>query len=255
MGYNIKPFRGIQLNRTHPLARGLVACWVMNEGTGNTAYDLSGNRNHASMLNFSTYGWQARGIWYRDSADHIIVSDKNQFEGWPEYSFICIANRDGTLQSGNSRIFDKNGGVVACGFSPTTFSIWQGSWYDTAYVMPINTNIGITATFIGGTLKKYINAQLVDTDIGVSNPGTGSGSLYIGNQNAEDADFWPGFLNLFYIYNRALTVSEVELLYRDPYAMFEAQSPGRFIFVPAAAEGNRVPIIDHHNRMMAMMGD
>ncbi len=30
---------------------------------------------------------------------------------------------------------------------------------------------------------------------------------------------------------------------------------GAFEFVAAPAEGNRIPIIDHHNRMMAMMGD
>jgi hypothetical protein len=35
----LKPPRGAILNRTHPLARGLVGCWLFNEWTGNTARD------------------------------------------------------------------------------------------------------------------------------------------------------------------------------------------------------------------------
>ena len=39
----LKPLRGAQLNRTHPLARSLGLCWPFNEGAGNKVLDLSGN--------------------------------------------------------------------------------------------------------------------------------------------------------------------------------------------------------------------
>jgi len=39
----LKPTRGIRLNKSHPLARGLVGCWLFNEGSGGQVYDLSGN--------------------------------------------------------------------------------------------------------------------------------------------------------------------------------------------------------------------
>ena len=41
----IKPNLGIPINWGNPLAKGLVAYWLMNEGTGNTVQDLSGNGN------------------------------------------------------------------------------------------------------------------------------------------------------------------------------------------------------------------
>ena len=46
----IKPIRGSTLKRTHPLARGLVGGWLMNENGGNRVNDLSGNNN------FGTFG-------------------------------------------------------------------------------------------------------------------------------------------------------------------------------------------------------
>jgi len=39
----LKPVRGIRLNKSHPLARGLVGYWLLNEGSGNKVFDLSGN--------------------------------------------------------------------------------------------------------------------------------------------------------------------------------------------------------------------
>ena len=38
-----KPILGEPIDFSHPLARGLVACWLLNEGGGSKVYDLSGN--------------------------------------------------------------------------------------------------------------------------------------------------------------------------------------------------------------------
>ena len=43
MGHILKPRLGLRLNHNHPLAQGLVGCWVMNEGGGDKVFDLSGN--------------------------------------------------------------------------------------------------------------------------------------------------------------------------------------------------------------------
>ena len=41
-----KPKRGIRLNPFHPLSKGLVGCWLFNEGSGQKYYDLSLYGNH-----------------------------------------------------------------------------------------------------------------------------------------------------------------------------------------------------------------
>ena len=52
-----KPYRGIQLNRQHPLARGLVGCWLVNEGTGDKVFDYSGNGNNGILTNMDEADW------------------------------------------------------------------------------------------------------------------------------------------------------------------------------------------------------
>lgn len=47
----IKPPRGTQLNMSHPLNRGLVACYDFNELSGNIVNDISGFRNHGDLIN------------------------------------------------------------------------------------------------------------------------------------------------------------------------------------------------------------
>ena len=44
-----RPFR--KPNLGHPLAKGLVGYWLMNEGTGNTVQDLSGNGHTGTFVN------------------------------------------------------------------------------------------------------------------------------------------------------------------------------------------------------------
>ena len=52
----LKPTRGICLNRSHPLSRGLVGLWLFNEGSGNKVFDLSGNGN-TGTLQGTTPSW------------------------------------------------------------------------------------------------------------------------------------------------------------------------------------------------------
>ena len=60
----MKPLFGTPLNLGHPLAQGLVGSWLLNEGSGNKAYDSSGQVNHGTLVNISnpptsTSGWAA----------------------------------------------------------------------------------------------------------------------------------------------------------------------------------------------------
>ena len=48
-----KPPVGSQINWGHPLARGLVGCWLLNEGAGRKAYDLSEYRNHGTLTSMA----------------------------------------------------------------------------------------------------------------------------------------------------------------------------------------------------------
>ena len=46
---HMKPPIGATLDKSHPLADGLVGAWLMNEGGGLVAHDLSGNGNDGTF--------------------------------------------------------------------------------------------------------------------------------------------------------------------------------------------------------------
>ena len=46
-----KPARGSLVNPSHPLARGLVGAWLMNEILGEVVCDLSGRGNNGTFTN------------------------------------------------------------------------------------------------------------------------------------------------------------------------------------------------------------
>ena len=74
-----KPFRGIQINWAHPLARGLVGVWLMNEGTGNKIYDLSGNQHIGTFENTPT--WEPDRIDFVSTGDdRINIGDKDTLD-------------------------------------------------------------------------------------------------------------------------------------------------------------------------------
>jgi len=57
-----KPPLGTQLNLAHPLSRGLIGYWPMNERMGDKVNDISGNRNTGACMAMSfppaaTSGW------------------------------------------------------------------------------------------------------------------------------------------------------------------------------------------------------
>ncbi len=55
-----QPFRGLQINRTHPLAKNLIGYWVCNDGTGKKVWDYSGNGNQGT-LEGTAPAWTAGG--------------------------------------------------------------------------------------------------------------------------------------------------------------------------------------------------
>ncbi len=55
-----QPFRGLQINRTHPLAKNLIGYWVCNDGTGKKVWDYSGNSNQGT-LEGTAPAWTAGG--------------------------------------------------------------------------------------------------------------------------------------------------------------------------------------------------
>jgi len=236
-----KPFAGIQLNRTHPLSKGIVGCWLFNEGSGGKVFDYSGEGNEGvingavwthgktgSSLNFSTdyidlanvsLGLTTNATFSAivkadalDGAFHTIVGKRSTAGNYP-YVFAVNTN---SVVIFASDLTPANGGDIAL---PST------SWHHVVGTIDTNREY---ATYIDGV--PGANTAITGGTISESSEPFFLGLNYAGAAFGP----WAGKIDNVMIWNRALAASEVQNLYLEPYSMFSIATPAKYFFMPVA---------------------
>lgn len=216
------------LNPGDSINRGLVGFWPLNHAAGGIARDLSPFARHGTLVNFgytSTSGWATgrtgRVLNFDGSNDYISVE---RIPPLPYITVSCWLKANG---SNSSFIISKNfSGTVPFQLSPAPsgtyggFAFYGGPWICTNVATDIR-NDGkwhhVAGTFDGATLKYYIDGRL---DASASYSGTlpsNTAAMTIGVY-LNDGGFFTGPISALRIHNRALSVSELARLYRDPWA-------------------------------------
>lgn len=238
----LKPVRGIQLNRSHPLARGLVFSSLFSESTGKIAWDSSGYGNRG-ILRGTAPSWSTgkfgSAILLPGTDEHIDLETFTVLDGVNEFTFSALVYK---AVAGN---FPAHDGLFARGSaSQRTPWIWgfTGSQYLTCQFKTeiggsdcnvnsdnLTANAWTHVVFIwdGRNCRFYLNtiaSAPTDTTVGSTLIDT-DGDNYIGR--LVDFGYWNGKFDHVLIYKRALSVPfEIGLLNRKPFCMFEvAASP------------------------------
>ncbi len=237
----LKPARGIQLNKSHPLARGLVGYWLFNEGSGNKVFDLSGNGNEGTITGTAP-------SWYGGKFGFVVM-----LPGTDEY--ITVTDFPGILGGFSISMWIKqNAYVDGCGLLDANggtdylFGYFKGNkvrFYVGGFTQFVessktdfNTDLNwrhIAGTYDGATIRLYINGVIHGTTkasaVGSSGAET---SFEIGVYNLTT--YFDGFIDIPSFYKRALSAPEIALIYRKPFCMFErAVSPALFFYAPPVA--------------------
>ncbi len=233
----LKPVRGIRLNKSHPLARGLVGYWLLNEGSGNKVGDLSGNGNTGTFTGTAP-SWSSGKFGsavllpstdeYIDVGTQIITQTNNvSFGAWFNWSGTTGSNQVIILNgatdaaggyalilraTSSDYVVIQNGGV---GIAVSNFKPTVGVWY---YVIAVRDT---------GTWKLYVNGIQKTLDANPI-PNTPDGITRIG-ANQVPAEFFNGLIDIPMIHNRALPASEIALLHREPFCMLAKAWRPRFI--------------------------
>jgi len=231
-----KPPLGSLINFEHSLARGLVGCWLMNERTGNKIYDLSGHGGVGTLTDITWKGGKTGVILNNVSATGQInlPSNYNVLDNIKELTMITSLRP--AVITGDGHIFNNKAADVSYmridtgGTDDWGFRIHDGTDSVSAgddNSLPINTYNGygnlihIAMVFrANDTLKIYFDAAEVKS---VACPNvdfmsaTASNYVLINSGGPE----YRGDIEYFYMYNRALSATEVEQLYINPYSMFD----------------------------------
>lgn len=252
---NQKPCLGLQVNWAKPITRGLVGYWPFNEGAGSKVFDFSGNGNTGSFNGDVSWTAGPSGccLTFPGSDDWIDISD-DRLPAFGTGDFTIVAKvkhpQDDThrviLSKGGTGdgefIFYKTSGDVPrfYGDSGGISAAWGGpnSWPDNDWVQ-------FAITRQGSTLQTYLNAVAGGSDATAGADLNSGVDWRIGATDDGTLD-WVGEIDFIYVYNRALSSSEITKLYREPFCLFQPSwNLSLYGAISAPVAGGQVIIINN----------
>ena len=229
MSSSIKPVLGSQLEFGHPLATGLVGYWLLNEGSGNTVQDLSGN-SRTGTLSGTAPSWKSgkfgHVVFLPGTDEHINVGafpwPANQISLSMWFDADDISNTQRLFARGNGagndfaiQLFEsKLRGIIGTDGGGQVI----GSQSD---ALQSKVLYHVVLTFGNQRLKLYINGVISKDDAAATSMFTGPLDGIFGVQADLVGEEFTCLLDNLIIYNRALSASEIAELYINPFIMFE----------------------------------
>ncbi len=238
-----QPFRGLQINRTHPLAKNLIGYWVCNDGTGKKVWDYSGNGNQGT-LEGTAPAWTAGGKGWAvnlpGTNERIDCGNGAPLDDLGSGSFYIsfrMKSKDVTplnyglmfnkLVDDNNKIFLSSSGTVArlnlsirkagAGINNVPFSAASNP-YDTNWnhiVLEINRTSDKAVVYMN-TIKDATEIDLSALAADMSNAANVQWGAWDGNFPFE------GALDELRIYTGVPTQEIINWLYWEPYALFKS---------------------------------
>lgn len=220
----------------HPLSQGLVGYWLMNEGTGNKVYDLSGYGNDGNFVGTAP-SWTVSDIGHAVSLpgtnEYIEVPYSDAFSG--KRTVVVRFRIPGGYASGGGRqdivnhrdpagarpgIFsfmsDATGQMnfsIDIGASVTPLLSNKATWSDKQYMVVVTAD--------GTNLTMYIDG-VYDNSTAFTTAMTDAPAITLKyGTNRSASVFGTVIYSMCAIYNRALTATEVQQLYIEPFCVFE----------------------------------
>lgn len=192
-------------------------------GSGTTWSDLSGNGNHATLVNGPTYSSSDGGyIQFDGSNDHASVSsldipDKpftvaawvnhTSINGWRSYM-----GQDTSESTSHAALyFQKRNNTNDFAISVNPIGPSNNVVADSTITASTNTWYNVCGVVSTTSLKIYVNGTLEGTANSSTAIAPRTGNLLIGASfwNRNIVDFFPGKISSVFIYDRELSATEV----------------------------------------------
>ena len=271
-----KPRFPCAVDWNHPISRGLVGCWLFNEGSGKNCYDLRNNTSYSHLAyNGGTLSLVNDMLFFPTIDGRSYIGGSNidpfQIDGndpmtivWsgilsltmPQYypiigNLSSAANNPGFYMRINYGV----GSLLPSLFIQDNSGGYIGVSSDVAAAQAVLNTIVMryTGGRSGNNVLFYQNNVLVNSTVQTNTLSASSLSnspLQIGAVGFDVSVFdYLGYMNYLYIFNRALTASEIQQLYIEPYAFIRPVIPMPFYISTAAPPAGIPTHMDYYRRM------
>ena len=220
-----KPPLGAVRNPYLAINRGLVLDAMMSEGAGNTVADLSGNGNIGTLVDGAHWvaGKFGSCLEFDGDGDSVTIPDSSSLDVSTAVTISCRFK----TSIGDSRLLHKNasfyvevrfGGnlrIYTAGLSDTTMDgsggVTDGIWHNVAF------------TYDGAKKTIYIDGVFDASEAATGSITNTVNPVLIAINHVGTSDF-TGPIDLPMIYNRDLSASEIQQLYREPFCGYRWES-------------------------------
>lgn len=228
--YHNKPPMGWPLDLSEPINDGLVGYWLFNEGSGNKVFDLSEN-GHTGTFQGTAPSWTSgkfgSAVLLPGTDESIDIGTSSVLDvAGPFTLSVWIKYTSSTPNMGIvANFFPYTKGYMIASSSTAgriVFSCYGSGFNDLFYTPTLNDGIWhhIVGVDTGVGHIIYIDGVYGNSDSNVFAKGIPTGETFeIGDRRDSGVPF-NGQIDNVAIWNRALSASEIALLYQFPFYGF-----------------------------------
>lgn len=218
-----------------PPTNGLVGWWKLDDGSGTSAVDSSGNNNTGTLVNSPawTTGYYDGALTFNGGLNQYVtvpdVASLRLSGSWTVASWVNLSG----LPSGGNRIKlmerqDSSGYVnyglaldnnADCGGIAwhALFNDTSGAGYNVCYITTINMGVWYHAAAVwdssASSLMLYLNGALVGTQNFAGHTPTVNAGSNLTFATGHSSEYLKGTMDDARLYNRALSAAEISTLY------------------------------------------
>lgn len=206
------------------LADGPVAYWRLDETSGSTAADETGNGNTGTYVNSPDLDQlpavpSGRSVLLNasgtDEEEHISFGSAWPFDQWSGMTIEQWVRWTGGTSGNDPRLMSRNNGGTRFRWQGRSNLEWQLGGVATlsvSYSFPDDAWVHVVGTWNGSNLVLYVNASSLGSKSVSGTPVDNGETLHFGWEDGGilNPDRWQGYVDEIAIYDRALSAAEIQ---------------------------------------------
>jgi hypothetical protein len=260
----LKPTRGTFLPKPDGSPEGrltasLTGCWLMNEGAGSTVFDLSSNDLNGTSS--GSYSWGAGNFgsgWTGNGSTNEIHVTSSQSAGGilnPKTVTVLawVKTKTGTTDQDIASLWKVGDAANQSYLLWIDQPVWEfiirtsGGAYaaNSPSNVAANEFVQVAGTYDGQAVRLYINGIEVGSNTSASGDLltiSAQDAFFISERLGQQSREFNGSIDHVMLFSRALSASEIALLYRQPFCMFTRTgrplfTDGQFVNLAGSSAG------------------